>query len=504
MCSPRKTILIGLFSFFVAALTSFAQTTSPAARKPAAAASAAVHACVEQLDLLSCERAEKLGLPPKEKAKVLIYKYSAGPLCSSEILLLDKAVKLDPQNALAYFLKAEAMRCTGNRDAAIPLYVKAIELNPEWKPYYVDVGLLMNLGCAGCDSILLKTWQLALESSPDDPRALAGYGNALLAQKKTSEAQSMFRKALERNPSDAVAAFGLCQIYLGSPNLGSYRQFCETAIPGISESELGSLSYQLEQKKDYSLAETAYRRAIAISSRDSREGNRLNLAAVLLYENKAKEAAQIYRDYLATNPVDAGTWMDSYANALEQSGEIKKAEEQYLSAVDLHYDCGTLSGLGGFYSRQKRYGEAAQIFEKALQENWDCHYVIPQLRDVFAKLGQNHDRELAAFEDKLIAAARPGPEVQNSDRYYRFANFLNELGRFEDAALAYRKAADLDTNEVPPLGGLGEAFFALGRYKEAVAAYEEAEHRQSGYLDAAPELKKHYLESLAALKGKKP
>jgi tetratricopeptide (TPR) repeat protein len=212
----------------------------------------------------------------------------------------------------------------------------------------VDVGLLKNLGCPACDGIVLKTWQLALEFAPDDPRVLAGYGNALLAQKKTSEAQAMFRKALERNPSDAVAAFGLCQIYLSSPSLGSYRPFCETAIPGISDSELGSLAYQLEQKKDYSLAETAYRRAITISTRDSRKSNRLNLATVFLYENKAKEAAKIYRDYLATNPGDAGTWMDPYANALEQSGEIKKAEEEYLSAVDLHYECGTLSGLVDF------------------------------------------------------------------------------------------------------------------------------------------------------------
>lgn len=124
-------------------------------------------ACVEQLDFSSCERAEKLRVPPKEKAEVLIFKYSAGPLCSSEVPL-DKAIKLDPQNALAYFLKAEA---------------------------------IMNLGCPACDSIVLKTWQLALESAPDDPRILAGYGNALLAQKKTSEAQAMFCKAIERNPS---------------------------------------------------------------------------------------------------------------------------------------------------------------------------------------------------------------------------------------------------------------------------------------------------------------
>ncbi len=352
MWSPRQNILMGLFVFFMAAPTSIAQSTPPSAPKPAAAGRDAVRACIEQLDIFSCERAEKLRLPPKDKAEVLIYKYSAGPLCSPE-LPLDKALKLDPQNVLAYFLKAEAILCTGNRDAAIPLYIKAIELNPEWKPYYVDVGLLMNLGCAGCDSIVLKTWQLALESSPDNPRVLAGYGNALLTQKKTSEAQAMFRKALERNPSDAGAAFGLCQIYLDSPNLGSYRPFCETAIPGISDSELGSLAYQLEQKKDYSLAETAYRRAITISTRDSLKSNRLNLAAVFLYENKAGEAAKIYRDYLATNPDDAGMWMDPYANALEQSGEIKKAEEEYLSAVDLHYDCGTLSGLGGFYARHQ-------------------------------------------------------------------------------------------------------------------------------------------------------
>jgi len=491
-----------LFLILAAVPALRAQTIS-SGPKAAAAASETVRACVEQLDILSCERAEKLRLPPKEKVEVLIYKYSAGPICTPE-LVLDKAIKLDPQNALAYFLKAEAILCTGNRDAAIPLYIKAIELNPEWKPYYVDVGLLMNLGCAGCDSIVLKTWQLALESSPDDPRVLAGYGNALLIQKKPNEAQAAFRKALERNPSDASAAFGLCQIYLGAPNLGPYRQLCETAIPGISDSELGSLAYQLEQKKDYSLAERAYRRAIAISTRDSRKSNLLNLAAVFLYENKAGEAVKIYRDYLATNPDDAGMWMDPYANALEQSGEIKKAEEEYLRAIDLHYECGTLSGLGGFYDRQKRYGEAVQIFEKALRENWDCPYVLLQLREAFAGLGTPHHPELTEFENKLVAAARPGPEVQNSDRYHRFARFLQELGRLEDAALAYRKAADLDTNEVPPLGGLGWVLHDLGRHKEAVAAFEEAERRQSGYLNSAPEVKRRYEESLAALKDKKP
>src|SRR5713226_3804819 len=117
MRPPRHSIFLALFVFLATVPELRGQTTPSPAPKAPAAASQAVRACIEQLDILACEHAEKLRLPPKKKAEVIVYEYSAGPVCAPE-LLLDKAIKLDPQNALAYFLKAEAILCTGNRDTA--------------------------------------------------------------------------------------------------------------------------------------------------------------------------------------------------------------------------------------------------------------------------------------------------------------------------------------------------------------------------------------------------
>ena len=61
---------MGLFVFFMAAPTSIAQSTPPSAPKPAAAGTDAVRACIEQLDIFSCERAEKLRLPPSTNDQV--------------------------------------------------------------------------------------------------------------------------------------------------------------------------------------------------------------------------------------------------------------------------------------------------------------------------------------------------------------------------------------------------------------------------------------------------
>src|SRR5690349_20828421 len=80
--------------------------------------------CVEELDLASCAHAEKLPLSRKEKSQVLTYKQAAQLLCEDKTPL-DQAIRLDPQNALAYFLRA---RCSAtNAEEAVNSYRKAIE-----------------------------------------------------------------------------------------------------------------------------------------------------------------------------------------------------------------------------------------------------------------------------------------------------------------------------------------------------------------------------------------
>jgi tetratricopeptide (TPR) repeat protein len=503
MWSPGYRLVLTLIVLLSALPSSRAQTKPSSASKAPVAASDSVRACLEQLDIFACERAQKLRLAPKEKAEVIIYDFAAAPVCAPEPAV-DHAIKLDPQNALAYFLKAESIRCYGNWPGAVPLYLKAIELNPEWKAYYVDVALLMNGDPAKFGDQLTKTWQLALSAAPDDPRGLTGYAQALALQKKTEEARAAFQKALDRDPADANAAYGLCQYYLDQKDPTHFRPLCKLATGGISSMELSTLGFLLNRADEPLLAEQAYRRAMQLDPKDPGNTVRLNLIYTLINEKKTKEAIKLYEEFIAKYPEQASEVMGQYAYALEQDGQLKKAEALYQHEVESRNDGSNLSALAGFYLRQKKYEEAATNFKLAMLESWRNFYLVPQLREAYAPLGPQRHQELVTFEDQLVAAASTSLSAQTSDSYYTFANLLKQLGRLPEAAKAYRKAADLDTNEVPPLGGLGEVLHDLGRHQEAVAAYEEAEHRRSGYLSSAPELKKHYEDSRAALKGKMP
>jgi len=95
---------------------------------------------------------------------------------------------------------------------------------------------------------------------------------------------------------------------------------------------------------------------------------------------------------------------------------------------------------------------------------------------------------------------RPWDE-KTANKWYRFAQLSHAFGQNDQAAAAYRGSADLSPKQAFPLGGLGWALYEAGRYQEAIAAFEEAEKRQPGYLKSAPEVEKRYQESLAAVKG---
>lgn len=456
--------------------------------------------CVEELDVAACKLAEKRSSDAKEKSEVLTYEYVASPLSENNKTSLDRAIRLDPQNALAYFLIAT--RGSANADESVKAFRKAIDLRPEWKRYYVDVALL----ASGAESYKssddgLKLWQLALESAPDDPRVYAGFGRGLMARGKSAEAEAMFEKGVAANSSDSDSAYELCSMYIAQKNVAKLRPMCTAAIAGLPSYELDTLAYQLNQINEHSLAEAAYRKALEVGP-DPQHVREFNLGSTLIMEGKGAEAAEIYKQYLATHPDDASNRLQ-YALALESAGEMRQAEEEYRRAAEQHSDCETLGALGRFYLHQKKSQQAFDQFDKAFQEQWDCPtpvYFLTQEAQAFGP----QQREIPQFEDKILSRGRPKPDEKVANTWYRFGNLAKEFGRTDDAAAAYRKTADLDPKQAYPLGGLGWVLCDAGRYQEAVAAFEEAEKRQPGYLKSAPEVQKLYERSVAAVKGKKP
>jgi tetratricopeptide (TPR) repeat protein len=483
--------------------------------------------CLQELDVLACKRAQKLPLTAKEKSQVLTYEFVAQPPPINATTALDKAIALDPQNALAHFLRAHFAA----NDQGVRLYLKAIELNPEWKRYYVDVALLAdNADSYKSNEQGLQLWQRALESAPDDFRVYAGYGNALRARGRISAAEAMFQKGLAANPSDAQSAAGLCSLYIEQKDVGKLRSACRTAV-GFSAAPLEGLAFQLEHVSEYALAELAYRKALERASDpqnrvtlnlantllqegkaseaeavyrkliesggDRQHSLMLNLATTLLQEGKGSEAAEIYKAHLSKHPDDFG-WRDAYASALESMGDFQGAEEQYLEAVDEHPDCSTNGDLGLFYLHQKKYQEALDHFDQAFQDQWECSTAVFALTQDKQSFGPEQAK-VAQFEEKMLARAHPKEDEKTANMWYRFAQLSHAFGKNDQAIPAYRRAADLSPKQAFPLGGLGWALYESGRYQEAIAAFEEAEKREPGYLKSAPEVDERYKESLAAV-----
>lgn len=113
---------------------------------------------------------------------------------------------------------ADKWRNGGQPAAAVPVYRKAIEVEPDNARLYLNLGIsyaqLGDLGTA------VAQYRRSLSIDPEQPLALINLGIALDEQGQSNEAAATYRHALAFNPRDALANFNLGNIYLKA---GDYR-----------------------------------------------------------------------------------------------------------------------------------------------------------------------------------------------------------------------------------------------------------------------------------------
>jgi tetratricopeptide (TPR) repeat protein len=121
----------------------------------------------------------------------------------SSILDCDKALSLDSCYHYALRLRALNRKFLGHMEEAIIDLKKAIDIEPTGE-YYDDLAEIYQL--MGKNNISLKYYQLAIETSPDNPRFWYNYGVELVEDNNIKEALIKFNKAIELWPEyeDAI------------------------------------------------------------------------------------------------------------------------------------------------------------------------------------------------------------------------------------------------------------------------------------------------------------
>jgi superkiller protein 3 len=112
-----------------------------------------------------------------------------------------QVIRIDPNNANAYYNLGIALRRQKKLDEAVAAYRQAIALNPK------DAKAYNNLGNVLYDQKKLDeavaAYRQAIALNPKDAKAYNNLGIVLADQKKLDEAVAAFRQAIELNPKDA-------------------------------------------------------------------------------------------------------------------------------------------------------------------------------------------------------------------------------------------------------------------------------------------------------------
>ncbi|NLO36670.1 MAG: tetratricopeptide repeat protein [Clostridiaceae bacterium] len=125
--------------------------------------------------------------------------------------LLERAVRLEPDNTFALNELAYALHLTGEDDRALDLTQQAIRETPDFADAWCNKGLILYYRSDFEESAL--AFNRALQLAPDHVTAWIGKGNTLTQLCDFEEAQACYDQALQLDPNSADACHGKALLY---------------------------------------------------------------------------------------------------------------------------------------------------------------------------------------------------------------------------------------------------------------------------------------------------
>jgi tetratricopeptide (TPR) repeat protein/serine/threonine protein kinase len=340
-------------------------------------------------------------------------------------------------------------------------------------------------------------YQKAIERRPNSPEAHCNMGNALRAQLKFPEAIAAYKKAIELDPKAAIfhtnlgITFDLQEKYIEA--IAAYQKAiaCDPDSTPAYTRELApprahiGLGVTLLKQKKLPEAIAALEEAVKL---DPKSGLPFyHMGNVCREQNKLPQAVAAYREAIRCNP----EYAPAYRNlgiALAWQENLTEAIAAYQKAIALdptapraHFN------LGIARAKQRMFPEAILAFQRTielLQQQERSPRVIrdheqtiepePGLAAAYMYLGsalaglKKLPESIAAYE-KAIEIDPKSPKT-----YYNLGTAHREQRRPSDAIRAFQKAIELDPTYADAHRGLGLVLAEQGKPSEAIAAYEKA------------------------------
>lgn len=395
-------------------------------------------------------------------------------------------------------------------------------------------------GVARALEVVLETReQEALEAEQNRaPGAFENYAQARARlrgardEKKLNQAVDLFSEAIQLDPDYAAARVGLCQSYVALYAIkemqNHYDQATKTCndVIGLRSTEargqiaLGTL---YRARGDHDAAITTLKSVVDafprntealvelgdtyVKARRYADAEKVYLDAVdvapneydtqaalgLFYADEAKfELALLHlRRSVPLNP-DSPTPLNNVASIYYEQGDFELAINMWQRSLAVAETRNTLTNMGMAYYFLGEFKKAADHQRRALRLSGYDHRVFGRLAESLRFLPGKEAESLAMYSSAVDAAQeRIASDPTDALARARMGEYLSQLGRYDEAKLAFtaaRKQAPT-SEQVPYMEGT--AWAARGDEDETVRCMQEAHERglPSMYIRRDPDVK---------------
>ncbi|MBU3917904.1 tetratricopeptide repeat protein, partial [bacterium] len=379
--------------------------------------------------------------------------------------LIEKAIKLDPENAETWFKKSQfELKMLRVAEAKISGF-KALELDPaDVKHYQLYIEILTFLKQK---DELEKYTRKAYQEFPGNSWLILRLSTILVEKRQFREARDILAEGMKLNPDDHLLLFQLATVLAVEGKWEDAITYFKVGLAKKPDSvwakvQLAKIYFQTGQAK------------IAIETLETAREEKSKdpfvyeaLAQVYNRQNDTYEAEQIILEGLAIDEKNQNLILE-YANLLEKRGDTSGAISAYEQALRLNPDNSFILGkLGNQYRLAEDYEKSLEFLDKAIalspKSTWIRAYRVEVLSET-----EKWSEALASIDDLL--------KIMPDDywAYAKKALIEIEIKRFSEAQISVTKAIALK----PDAKWLKEIdariLENLKKYDQAEKAYLEA------------------------------
>jgi protein O-GlcNAc transferase len=309
----------------------------------------------------------------------------------------------------------------------------------------------------------------ALQLEPSLAIAHSTLGRIFSETGNTADAEAAYRQAIQYSPDTVGAHFELGEL------LARTRRFFDAIVPLRRAVELNPalakahncLGIALGEHGQKSEAEAAFRRALECDSGFVEAA--CNLATLLIETARLEAAESVLHDANRADPEFLGARL-MLARLMVRRGRIPEAIGEYRAAAALKAnDAGLRSVLGGILAEHGHFEEAEVELRRAVELDPQCASAHSNLGSLLTDTHRSAEAEVELrraleLDEKLYFAA------------HNLSVLLRNSRRLDEAEQAARRALAVAPNFLAARVGLGNVLLAKnsGDISEALHCFEQA------------------------------